>query len=135
MSSTFHLQQEAGRCSRNEKDLPSSYRYIRGNELQSAFANRSTKSKSNVVYLRPNKSETIRELLNQMKLERSKNAKIVLNPMPEPGEEQPDSPTLFSSNQIKEMRKYKNFLPFREDERLLVQKIGEKESIWKRKFK
>lgn len=33
------------------------------------------------------------------------------------------------------MRKYKNFLPFREDERLLIQKIGEKESIWKRRFK
>jgi hypothetical protein len=33
---------------------------------------------------------------------------------------------LFSPHQIKELKKYKNFLPFREDERLLVQKIGER---------
>jgi hypothetical protein len=42
---------------------------------------------------------------------------------------------MFSDNQLKELKKYKNFIPFREDERLLIQKIGERESVWKRKFK
>lgn len=55
-----------------------SYRYIRGNELSSVFSKKLpvSKPKNNVVYLRPNKSETIRELLNQMKAERSKHQMV-----------------------------------------------------------
>jgi hypothetical protein len=95
-----------------------SYRYIRGNELSSVFAQKQplSKPKNNVVYLRPNKSEAIRELLNQMKAERSKHQMVELNSMLQDGEDYlRGAPVVFSQNQLRELKKYKNFMPFRQD--------------------
>lgn len=118
--------------SQNANEVPQTCRYVKGNEIRPVFEIKKVRSKS--VQLQSNKSETIRELLNQMKASQEKNRKVVLSPLGEYWEEE-ENPSVFSCNQLREMRKYKNFLPFREDERLLIQKIGEKESIWKRRFK
>jgi hypothetical protein len=61
--------------------MPNIYRYIKGNELPAVFGSKGRKSKSNVVYFKSNKSETVRELLNQMRTERPKDSKIILNSM------------------------------------------------------
>lgn len=37
------------------------------------------KTHSNIIYFKPNKSETIRELLNQMRTSREQNNVVVLN--------------------------------------------------------
>jgi hypothetical protein len=43
-------------------------RYIRGSDIASVFTNRERKVNSNVVYFSSNKSETVRELLNHMRV-------------------------------------------------------------------
>lgn len=81
MSSTFHVQ-PSPKLPKNEESSMESYRYIRGNELSSVFKQKNPPphpSKNSVVYLRPNKAETIRELLNQMKAVRNNHHMIELN--------------------------------------------------------
>lgn len=67
--------------SQNASEVPQTCRYVKGNEIRPVFQIKKVRSKS--VQLQSNKSETIRELLNQMKASQEKNRKVVLSPLGE----------------------------------------------------
>lgn len=91
-----------------------------------------------IIYFRPNKSETVRELLNQMKEERSKHREIVMNAAERKNsfieEAQPEI-AIFNEHQVRMMNRYKRFVPFQKDEGLLFRKLFEGDNIWLKKYK
>lgn len=100
----------------HEAERGSSFRFVKNSHMDYEERYQGRES-SNVIYFKPNKSETVRELLNQMRQERARNKEVVLNSTekgPEVVEEDQET-GIFSEQQLRVISRYKKFVPFRKD--------------------